>query len=216
MGFRGFGDAAVDFFEGLEADNSKAYWSDHQHVYTGDVRAPMDALLAELAAEFGEGKVFRPYRDVRFAKDKSPYKTHCGGVVERGRGGGAYYVQLSAAGLLIGGGSFHMASDQVQRFRTALDDERRAAPLAALLAGLAKREWEIAGDRLATRPRGVPADHPRLDLLRYRSLYVARRWEPDGTLHEPACLDRVRDSWRELRGLNEWMADHVGPSDAGR
>lgn len=216
VAFRGFGDGAVDFFEGLSADNSKAYWSDHQELYASDVRAPMDALLAELATEFGEGKVFRPYRDVRFAKDKRPYKTHCGGVVERGRGGGAYYVQLGADGLMIGGGSFHLAPDQLQRFRTALDDERRAGELATILAGLRKRSWEIAGNRLQTRPRGYPADHPRLDLLRYRSLYVVRRWEPDGALHESECLDRVRRGWRQLRGINEWMADHVGPSAAPR
>lgn len=107
--FAGFGEHAVEFYDGLSADNSKAYWADHVEVYRSDVRAPMEALIAELTPEFGpgfgEGKVFRPYRDVRFARDKTPYKTHCGGVVEQGRGGGAYYVEVSSAGLRVGGGA---------------------------------------------------------------------------------------------------------------
>ncbi|MCP2166358.1 DUF2461 domain-containing protein [Goodfellowiella coeruleoviolacea] len=212
MRFTGFGEYAVDFFDGLEADNSKAYWLDHRDTYQSDVRAPMEALLAELAEEFGPGKVFRPFRDVRFSHDKSPYKTHCGGVVERGRGGGAYYVEVSAAGLLIGGGSFAMAADQLARYRTAVADERRGGELVRLLAALTRRGWELRGDRLKTRPRGVAADHPRLDLLRHRSLYVVRCWPPDDALHERAALTRVRAGWRQVREFNEWCADHVGLS----
>jgi uncharacterized protein (DUF2461 family) len=65
MTFAGFGEMVVDFYEGLEADNTKAYWSDQRAVYDEQVRAPMLALLADLEPEFGAGKVFRPYRDVR-------------------------------------------------------------------------------------------------------------------------------------------------------
>ncbi len=78
-------------FTVLLANNSKAYYEDNKQICLEQVRAPMEALLAELEGEFGEfgtGKVFRPYRDPRFAKDKTPYKTHCGAVLERGRGGG--------------------------------------------------------------------------------------------------------------------------------
>ena len=75
-GFGGFPERALIFFEGLEADNSKPYWTDNKDVYEQNVRGPMLALLAELEAEFGAGKMFRPYRDVRFAKDKTPYKTN--------------------------------------------------------------------------------------------------------------------------------------------
>jgi len=70
--FAGFGERATDFFAGLEADNSKAYWEDHRATYEAEVRAPMLALLAALEPEFGPGTMFRPYRDVRFSKDKSP------------------------------------------------------------------------------------------------------------------------------------------------
>ena len=216
MSFSGFGEHAVDFFDGLLVDNSKAYWDDNRERYASDVRAPMEALLAELADEFGPGKVFRPFRDVRFSKDKTPYKTHCGAVVERGRGGGAYYVEVGPAGLRVGGGSFAMAADQLARFRTAVDEERRGERLRTLLAELVAAGWEQRGDVMRTRPRGVPDDHPRLDLLRHRTLYVVRAWEPDDALHERATLDRVRTSWRELRAFNEWCEDHVGVSDLPR
>ncbi|HVW41252.1 MAG TPA: DUF2461 domain-containing protein [Amycolatopsis sp.] len=220
MTFTGFGEYAVEFYDGLLADNSKPYWDDNLATYRADVRGPMEALLAELVPEFGpdfgEGKVFRPYRDVRFSRDKTPYKTHCGAVIEQGRGGGAYYVQVSSEGLRVGGGCFHLQSDQLARFRQAVDTEVHGSALEKILAKLRKTGWEIAGDTLRTKPRGFPDDHPRLDLLRHRSLYAVRGWEPDDTLHERACLDRVRKAWRQVRELNEWARDHVGTSDKPR
>lgn len=216
MAFQGFGDGTVDFYEGLEADNSKAYWTDNAELYNEHVRKPMEALLAELADEFGTGKVFRPYRDVRFAKDKSPYKVHCGAVIELGRGGGAYYVEVSANGMRIGGGSYHMASDQLARYRTAVDDDRRGKQLEKIIAELARRGWTIDGDVMASKPRGCPPDHPRLDLMRHRSIVGMRAWEPDDTMHSRRCLTRVRKGWQELRPINDWAADHIGVSDKPR
>ncbi|WP_285744120.1 DUF2461 domain-containing protein [Lentzea sp. NBRC 105346] len=213
MTFTGFGEYAIDFFDGLEQDNSKAYWDDNKETYQRDVRAPMEALLADLADEFGPGKVFRPYRDVRFSKDKTPYKNHCGGVVEAGRGGGAYYVQVGPAGMLVGGGSFAMASDQVARYRTAVAEEIHGEALRKIIAKLVKAGWTLAGEQLKSKPRGFDADHPRIDLLRHKSIYVHRTWPPDDALHERKCIDRVRKAWRQVRDFNEWCADHVGVSE---
>ena len=100
--FKGWPERALEFYEGLEADNSKAYWLDHKDVYERDVKAPMEALLAELSKEFGDTRLFRPYRDVRFSRDKSPYKTTIAGMV------GDHYIQLSADGLLAGAGMYHL------------------------------------------------------------------------------------------------------------
>lgn len=220
MRFEGFGDAAVEFYDGLLADNSKAYWNDNLAIYREHVRAPMEALLAELEPEFGpgfgKGKVFRPHRDVRFSRDKSPYKTHCGAVIEQGRGGGAYYVEISAEGVLVAGGCYHTESDQLARFRAAVDSEIHGQRLRELIDGLDSAGWEIAGSALRTRPRGFGADHPRLDLLRHRTLYAARSWGPDETLHERSCLDRVRESWLAVRELNQWCADHIGTTEKRR
>src|SRR5688572_30915803 len=135
MTFHGFPERALEFYEGLLADNSKAYWADHKAVYDADVRAPMQALLDDLGPEFGPAKFFRPYRDVRFSKDKTPYKDHAAAVVSDGEQG-ALYVQLSADGLLVAGGYWHTETDQAQRLRAAIADDLTGAQLEAVLAGL--------------------------------------------------------------------------------
>ena len=81
MGFHGWQAEALEFFDGLEADNSKAYWQRNKDVYDELVRGPMEALLIELEPEWGEGRIFRPYRDVRFSSDKSPYKTNIAAMI---------------------------------------------------------------------------------------------------------------------------------------
>ncbi|OLS98040.1 TIGR02453 family protein [Pseudonocardia sp. CNS-004] len=208
MTFTGFGDGAVEFYDGLIADNSKAYWTDQRAVYEADVRAPMQALLAALEPEFGPGKIFRPYRDVRFSHDKTPYKTHCGATV------GPFYVQVGSDGLLVAGGYYRMAPDQVTRYRAAVAEDRRGGDLEKRIAAFAG--LTLAGETLKTRPRGYDPDHPRIDLLRHKGLYAWRAWEPDDVLHEPGTLDRVAATWRELQPLTDWLADHVGPSELPR
>jgi uncharacterized protein (TIGR02453 family) len=220
MAFTGFGEHAIDFYDGLEADNSKSYWEDNKHVYAEDVRAPMEALLAELSPEFATETsrvtVFRPYRDVRFARDKTPYKTHCGGVIENGRGAGAYYVEVGPAGLRAGGGCFHLESDQLARFRAAVAEDLHGKALEDIIGRLRRGGWSIVGEQLKTKPRGYDVDHPRIELLRHKSLYAMRVWEPDDALHERETFNRVRKAFRALRAINEWAADHVGVSEVPR
>ena len=123
MSFTGFPDEGLVFYEGLEADNTKTFWTAHRSEYESSVRAPMLALLEELAGEFGTAKVFRPYRDIRFTHDKTPYKTHQGAVVTpEGHGTGSCYVQVSADGLMVSGGSWRLESDQIDRYRRAVAD----------------------------------------------------------------------------------------------
>lgn len=208
--FAGFGEGAVEFFDGLVADNSKAYWTDRREVYEVDVKAPMAALLAASEAEFGAGKIFRPYRDVRFSADKTPYKTHCAASV------GPFYVQLGTDGLMAGGGYYVMAPDQVARYRTAVDDERRGSDLQRRLDACVAGGIAIGGEQLRTRPRGVDPDHPRLALLRHKGLYGHRSWEPDDVLHAAGAADRVLRTWRALRPLVDWLSDHVGSSEQNR
>jgi uncharacterized protein (TIGR02453 family) len=209
-GFAGFGEAAVDFYDGLVADNSKAYWTDHRDLYESDVRAPMQALLAAVADEFGRTKIFRPYRDVRFSADKTQYKTHCGALA------GPFYVEVGPDGLMAAGGYYRMAADQVAAFRTAAAEDRRGGDLERRLAVLRRAGVEVGGEQLKTRPRGIAPDHPRVGLLRHKGLYGWRRWPPDDELHDEGALERVVSTWRELRPLVEWLSDHVGRSELPR
>jgi uncharacterized protein (TIGR02453 family) len=211
MTFTGFGERLVDFYDGLIADNSKAYWTDHKAIYDEHVRDPMRALLAELEPEFGPSKIFRPYRDVRFSADKTPYKTHCGGVTASG-----YYVQAGADGIMVGGGYYRMAPDQIARYRVAVDEERRGEQLRVLLGALAAAGMTVGGEKLATRPRGVAPDHPRLELLRHKGLYAMQRWPGEELLVSPELTARVAQRWRTAAPLMEWLTDHVGPSEQPR
>jgi uncharacterized protein (TIGR02453 family) len=216
MTFTGFPASAVTFYERLEADNSKAFWEKNKAEYTESIREPMLALLGDLETEFGAGRVFRPQRDIRFSADKSPYKTHQGGFVEVQSGVGLY-VQISADGLLAAGGYHSHTPEQVARYRRAVDDPVVGDRLARLVADLRTAGLKVGGDMLKTRPRGFPADHPRLDLLRHRSLTAERFWPPVPWLQTPAALDRVREVWRLLVPLCTWLSDHVGGAEmAGR
>jgi uncharacterized protein (TIGR02453 family) len=205
--FTGFPPEALVFYDGLEADNSKAYWTDHREMYDKAVRGPMVALLDALEPEFGEPHLFRPNRDVRFSKDKSPYKTAIGAHNERGG-----YVQVSAAGLMVATGYWQTAPDQVERLRAAVADDVTGPKLEAVVAGLRKDGYEISGTRLKTRPRGYDADHPRIELLRHRTLTVHREFGEPPWLAEPECAEQVAAAWREMRVLRDWLDRHVGPT----
>jgi uncharacterized protein (TIGR02453 family) len=208
--FAGFGDDAVEFYDGLVVDNSKAYWTDRKSVYDTHVREPMQALLDDLEPEFGAGKIFRPYRDVRFSPDKTPYKEHCGATAAE------YYVEVGPAGLRAAGGYYYMASDQVARFRTAVDDDRRGEDLVKRVAAVEASGITIGGETLRTRPRGVDPAHPRIELLRHKGLYGWQIWPPDDGLHEATARERVVAAWRSVTPLVEWLRDHVGPTEQPR
>lgn len=209
MAFRGWPAEALEFFEGLAADNSKTYWQAHRTAYEQVVKGPMDELLAELAPEFGEARIFRPYRDVRFSTDKSPYKTHIGATLSRGG-----YVQLSAEGLGVGAGMYHLAADQLDRFRQAVADDGRGTAIAAIVADLRDRKLEVAAHEvLKTAPRGYPKDHARIDLLRHKGLIVWKAWEPAAWLGTKKAKDRVVDVLRAAAPMQAWLEAHVGPSE---
>jgi uncharacterized protein (TIGR02453 family) len=207
MAFRGWPAEALEFFEGLEADNSKAYWQRNRDVYDRTVRAPMEELLEELASEWGEGRLLRPYRDVRFSADKSPYKTHIGAMVGDG------YVQLSADGLAAGCGMWEMAPDQLDRYRAAVDEGRSGGKLADLVAAARTSGLDVMGHGvLKTAPKGLPKDHPRIELLRFKGLATWREWPAAAWLGTRRAKDRVVEFLRASRPINEWLRTQVGPS----
>ena len=168
--------------------------------------------MDELAPEFGSARIFRPYRDVRFSADKTPYKTHQGAVLTSELGVlGAWYVQISAEGLMVAGGVWRLESDQVARYRRAVTDGVQGPRLVEQVRRLTAAGYEIGGDRLTRVPKGFDVeDQERLDLLRYKSLHGLRRWEPADWLHGRGALERVRTAWRDFAPLNAWLADNVG------
>ncbi|GAA2155671.1 uncharacterized protein (TIGR02453 family) [Humibacillus xanthopallidus] len=210
--FAGFPPSALAFYAGLEADNSRDHWQQHRSTYENDVREPMLALLDGLEDEFGEARLFRPNRDVRFSADKSPYKTHQGALVGVGTSLG-YYVQLSADGLRAGGGFRVTSPAQTARFRAAVDAPSTGLELEGLLTALRGRGFELLGEAVRTTPRGYAADHPRIETLRHKELMVVRDFGTPAWLHTGQALTRVRDTWRGVRPLVEWLGAHVGTSE---
>jgi uncharacterized protein (TIGR02453 family) len=210
MSFSGWPEEALDFYEGLAADNSRTYWTAHRQTYDEAVLRPMTELIEELAPEFGETRVFRPYRDIRFSKDKSPYKTHIGATV------GSGYIQFSAVGLAAGDGMYGMAPDQLDRYRRAVADDRAGRELEKIIAAVEEHDIGVAGrDVLKTAPRGYPADHPRVRLLRYKGLVAWKEWPVEGWLETAAARDRVAGFLRATRPMSGWLSTNVGPPASG-
>jgi uncharacterized protein (TIGR02453 family) len=207
MTFAGWPEEALDFYDGLGADNSKTYWLAHKDVYETCVLAPMAELLAELEPEHGATKIYRPYRDVRFSKDKSPYKTAIGAHAGDG------YIQLSADGLAAGSGMYVMAPDQLERYRAAVAADSSGAELEQIIAVLRKQDIDVHGrDSLKSAPRGYPPDHARAGLLRHKGLVAWKEWPVEPWLATPAARDEVADFLVATRPLGQWLTLHVGPT----
>jgi uncharacterized protein (TIGR02453 family) len=208
VAFEGWRTEALDFFEDLEGDNTRAYWQEHRAVYDTVVRAPMDALLAELAPVLGPSRVFRPYRDVRFSADKTPYKTNIAASFEDGG-----YFELSAAGLGAGSGYWHMAKDQLARFRAAVDDDKIGGTLVRTMKSLQDKGIEpLSIDALKTAPRGYAKDHPRIDLLRRKGLAAWQQWPVAPWLGTAEVKDHLVAFFEAAEPVRKWLATHVGPS----
>jgi uncharacterized protein (TIGR02453 family) len=207
MAFEGWPAEALEFYEGLAADNSKSYWLAHKDVYETCVLTPMRELVAELEPEHGESKIFRPYRDVRFSKDKSPYKTEIAAAF------GDSYVRLSADGLGAGRGMHEMAPDQLDRYRSAVGADVSGEALAEIVAILHERDIRAQGHQeLKKVPSGYPANHPRADLLRQKGLYAWQHWPVEPWLGTPAAREVLAAFLTAAAPLSAWLASHVGRS----
>jgi uncharacterized protein (TIGR02453 family) len=192
------------FFLGLQADNSKAYFTAHRQEYEDQVKGPMRALLADLEPEFGPARLSRPNRDIRFSADKSPYKTN---IYADARGGG--YVALDASGLVAAGGHYMMEAPQLARFREAVAVDRSGRQLVAIVTGLRDQGYEIGGQELKRVPAPHAHDHPRRDLLRHKRLIYWRRWDVGPWIATSEARERVAQAWRDGAELNAWLARHL-------
>lgn len=213
--FEGFGPAVTDWFVALASDDSRAFWNATRDVWQRDVRAPLEALLAELGTELGgRVKVFRPHRDMRFAPQGAGLvKPQTSGFVRLATSIAARYAEVSIDGFYAGCGVYRFERDQLERYRAAAADERRGAVLAAALAAAAAAGLEVGGETLKTAPRGVPRDHPRVALLRRKGLFLGSTLAPGAALETRAPLDHARRAWDLARPVSDWLDAHVGPSE---
>ncbi|MDI3211346.1 DUF2461 domain-containing protein [Arthrobacter sp. AL12] len=208
--FAGIPDAAFRFYADLEHNNNRDWWLEHKATYESAVKGPLTLLLAELEPSFGAGKLFRPNRDIRFSLDKSPYKTAQGAFASTADGVG-FYLQLSADGVLIGGGCHTHTPAQLARFRRAVDDPASGEALQAIVHDVEGAGFAVEGESLKTPPRGFDKDHPRAELLKHKSLTASVNVGQPGWLATPGAAAEVARRWEMLRPLVEWMGLYAAP-----
>jgi uncharacterized protein (TIGR02453 family) len=213
--FAGFPPEAFRFYAALADDhnNARPWFDANRDTYERAVRTPMEALLARAADDgWGDGKVFRPNRDVRFSSDKRPYKTHCGAVIafRDGTGRASHYVQVDATGLMAGTGYWELSRDQLERFRQAVDDPDTGGELDGLVAEARRIGNLVLGSELKRAPRGYDPAHPRIELLRHKRLAVTRAWQLEPWAHTVEAYDRVTRLWRDGEQVAAWLATNVG------
>ena len=218
--FAGMPDEGLAFLEDLEERNTKEFFDANKAVFRERVQAPFAALVEAAAdrlhgevPDIGTPKLFRIYRDLRFSKDKTPYKTSMSASVpsrppSEGDGlgvGTGYYVNVGPAGLYTASGLYHAARPDLERVRAAIAEEDSGTELEAILAEAADGGLVPWLDPLQRTPKPWPPDHPRAHLLRGRSLVLNRQHERAPWLQTPELLDHLLADWKAMIPFNHWL-----------
>jgi uncharacterized protein (TIGR02453 family) len=218
--FAGMPDEGLAFLEDLEERNTREFFEANKALFRDQVQAPFAALVEAAAArlrrtvpELGQPKVFRIYRDLRFSKDKTPYKTSMSASVPsrpaaEGDGPGVatgFYVNVGPAGLYTASGLYHPSRPELERVRAAVADPATGEDLGAILGKAAGRRLEVWLDPLQRMPKPWPADHPRAELLKARSLALNRRHERAPWLQTAELLDHLLADWKAMIPFNRWL-----------
>jgi uncharacterized protein (TIGR02453 family) len=225
--FRGFPDSTGRFFESLLLHNDRDWFQSHRAEYQQGWAEPMAALLGEVRQalqgaygrhQLGEPKVFRIQRDVRFAADKTPYKTHVAGWIPLatgraatpGEAPAAIYLHVGVNERVAGSGCWMLDPDALKRFRAALLDPRHGPALVRLLAPLRRSGFEVsAGAALKRVPAGIDPDHPRSDLLRLKGLTLTSPDVPRRLLTRPELAGWLAAQARAAAPVVRWLAERV-------
>jgi len=204
---------ALEFLRDLEDNNDRDWFKANRGRYDNYLLEPARAL-AEQLLHLGEPHYFRPYHDTRF-HSRPPIKEQLGVAVGYGAAGG-FYFELSLDGLFVAAGLHRPASDQLERFRALVDDARRAKGFEKAVAAAQAAGLQGAESELKRAPRGYAPDHPRVDLLRLKTLTVSQRHPLRRWLHTRECDKRVIAQLEAAKPLVSWLAEHVGPSQRNR
>lgn len=185
--FDGFPAEGLSFLRALKKNNNRAWFAEHKTEYEDFVKAPMQSLIAALRPSFDrfapeydlnpKRAVFRIYRDTRFSKDKTPYKTHVAAHLvlrggDKGIAGSGYYLEVEPGGCFVGAGIYIPDGDQIQKIRAALLARGEEFLSAIRSRSFVKRFGTIDGERLKRLPRGVPEGHPMSDWLLLKQFFA--------------------------------------------
>jgi uncharacterized protein (TIGR02453 family) len=224
MSFTGFPVATFEFLEGLARNNSKdwfdAHRADYEACYVAPAKAFVDAIGPKLRAlsktvKFEpkiNGSIFRINRDVRFSKDKRPYKTDLDlwfwEGEKRGWDAPGFFLRLTPKTMYAGAGMHHFSTpDLLAAYRNAVVDDKAGAALAKIVAGLG--ELRLGEATRKTVPRGFDAAHPRASLLLHDGLHALLEQPLPRSVHSVAFVDTCLDVFRRAAPVSRWLTEHV-------
>ena len=221
MAFSGFGKDTIDFLTGLRANNEKAWFDAHRKSYDDAYLRPAEALLIALGPRMKKidpdveveprvnGSIMRINRDIRFSKDKTPYKDHLDLWLWTGERKGwdssGFFFRLTPDRLILGAGMHAFEPATLARYRKAVLDRKKGEALARLVTSLKKAGYEIGTEKYKKVPAGVPADHPRALLLRHGGLHATWEGKHPGALKSAAFVDFVADHFRKIAPIHRWL-----------
>ncbi len=226
--FTGFGPDALDFLDGLAADNSKVYFDANRTTYDEQVAAPIKSLVLAVGAELRDrvspdiqfepkvGKsLFRINRDLRFSKDKTPYNPYVDAVFWEGespRSSPGFILRIGADTLVVGTGVFGLEGDRASRFRDAIVDDVTGGEFVELVAAARKavKGASMSEPQRKRVPRGYPADHPRADLLLYDGFHLSTEVPPPASITSPKFATWVADRYEKFGPVEQWLVRNVG------
>lgn len=202
--FSGFPRESIEFFKQLAAHNNRDWYLAHKDIYERTCRAPMQALVTELEPRFGKAKISRINRDLRFSRDRAPYKTYIAAGV------GGNYISLSADGLYVGAGLYRPDPRLLQRFRAAIDDDTTGRRIQAIVGSLRRNGYKVASHAmLSSAPRGYARDHPRIELLQMKDIFAGRLFAPGAWLSTAKARERIDRVMTDTKALVTWLQQHV-------
>jgi uncharacterized protein (TIGR02453 family) len=203
-GFSGFPSIAFTFFARLAKNNRREWFLAHKDEFEQACQGPLKALTQALDPPFGATRITRIYRDLRFSKDKSPYRTHISTIVK------GCYLGLSAEGLYVGTGLYMPEAAVLRRFREAIADDASGKTLATAISALRKKGYEVdTHERLASVPRGYRPEHPRAELLRMKDIHAGKTLPPS-QLSTAKAVERVSRVCTDVAPVQRWLQRHVG------
>ena len=203
---------ALEFLRELEDNNDRDWFKANRSRYDETLLTPTRQLTEKLA-HLGPPHFFRPYNNTRF-RPGPPLKEHIAASV--GSGPAVYYFQLSLDGLVLGAGLWHPETDQLERFRAAIDNSRRAAAFERAVATAHSSGLSLVDPELKRAPKGYPPDHPRIERLRLKRLALFHRHPLRRWLHTRSCDQRIREQLDSARPFVTWLNEYVGPSTRPR
>ena len=217
--FSGFDRGAPQFLVELAAEMNREWYEANKPRYVALWAEPMSALLDELAArlrkayaptKLGPPKLFRQYRDTRFSKDKSPYKTHVAGLVPVREGCAAIYMHFGIESEFVGAGTYFFEPPQLPRWRKLVAGDKTGKELVRLVTKLRAAGYHVGGhDDYKRVPKPFADDHPRAELLKLRGLSVGFPAIPRGMLHRRELADWLADHASRSAPLVAWLARNV-------